>query len=73
MERKTLFPASGRKVRDPLRKDHLPEEGREVEMSPYWVRRLECGDAVDSKPANDVAESRHASASHSEEPKKKKG
>lgn len=31
---------SGVKVPDPVRKDFLPEEGREVESSPYWHRRI---------------------------------
>jgi hypothetical protein len=28
------------KVPDPVRKDFLPNEGREVESSPYWNRRV---------------------------------
>ncbi len=40
-------PADGLKVRDPIKKDHLPPEGREVDEGDiYWARRLRDGDVV---------------------------
>lgn len=39
-------PASGRSVRDPKTKRHLPPEGAEVPESIFWVRRLAEGDVV---------------------------
>lgn len=44
-------PAEGLKVRDPLRNDHLPVEGREVENNAYWRARLRDGDVVEVEPA----------------------
>jgi hypothetical protein len=34
------------KVFDPIRKDILPLDGREVEPSPYWTRRFADGDII---------------------------
>lgn len=39
-------PAHGVKVRDPDSRLHLPEEGREVPESSFWIRRLRAGDVV---------------------------
>jgi hypothetical protein len=40
-------PAPGLKVRDPVKKDFLPEKGRTVsETDLYWNRRLRDGDVV---------------------------
>jgi hypothetical protein len=40
-------PAPGLKVRDPVKKDFLPETGRTVsETDLYWNRRLRDGDVV---------------------------
>jgi len=39
-------PAQGLSIRDPDLKDLLPEKGREVPDSPYWIRRLRDGDVV---------------------------
>lgn len=33
-------PINGKKVYDPDRGDFLPEEGRNVEYSQYWARRI---------------------------------
>lgn len=43
-------PAEGRQVRDPVSKQHLPESGREVPETTFWVRRLACGDVVVVQP-----------------------
>lgn len=43
-------PASGRQVPDPEKGGFLPQEGREVEASAYWLRRLRDGDVIEVKP-----------------------
>ena len=43
-------PAQGRQVPDPDRGGHLPPEGREVEPTQYWQRRLVDGDVVEASP-----------------------
>jgi hypothetical protein len=46
-----VFPAPGLKVRDPVKKDLLPESGREVsEHDPFWARRIAHGDVVVTQP-----------------------
>jgi hypothetical protein len=42
-------PAPDRKVRDPVTKRHLPEEGKDVPENTYWLRRLAEGDVVKPK------------------------
>lgn len=46
-----LVPAPGRTVRDPKSLEALPAEGRAVEVTPFWKRRLAEGDVVEGKPA----------------------
>lgn len=36
----------GMRVRDPVTKRVLPEEGKEVPESTFWIRRLQDGDVV---------------------------
>ena len=48
--RKVLKPAEGRLVRDPVTKQPLPPEGKEVEMSSYWTRRVASGEVVEVQP-----------------------
>ena len=49
-------PATGLKVRDPVKKDYLPADGRTVsETDIYWNRRLRDGDVVLVKPDSEVA------------------
>jgi hypothetical protein len=44
-------PAPGLKVRDPVKKDFLPETGRTVsDTDLYWNRRLRDGDVVLATP-----------------------
>lgn len=43
-------PAPGLKIRDPDLKDLLPEEGREVPETGYWIRRRRDGDVIEGKP-----------------------
>ncbi|MGP3594311.1 DUF2635 domain-containing protein [Vagococcus sp. WN89Y] len=39
-----IKPTAGRAVRDPVKGTLLPEEGADVENSPFWRRRLRDGD-----------------------------
>lgn len=47
-----VYPNPDLKVRDPVKKDLLPEEGRAVsDTDPFWHRRLAQGDVVLERPA----------------------
>lgn len=50
-----LIPAPGRTVRDPKSLEALPAEGRAVEMTPFWKRRLADGDVTEGKPPKSSA------------------
>ena len=41
-----VIPKKGYKIPDPALNDYLPEDGRDVEESHYWYRRLRDGDVV---------------------------
>ena len=43
-------PAEGLLVRDPVTKEALPEDGREVPRNQYGNRRLRSGDLLPAKP-----------------------
>ena len=46
-----IYPSPGLLMRDPVKKDFLPEEGREVPDGDfYWLKRLSCQDATLTKP-----------------------
>ncbi|PNK64448.1 MULTISPECIES: DUF2635 domain-containing protein [Pantoea] len=45
-----IKPKRGRSVPDPARGDLLPSEGRNVEESSYWLRRLAAGDVEKVAP-----------------------
>lgn len=50
-----VYPSPGLVVRDPVLRDALPAEGRDVSDDDlYWVRRLECGDATLTPPPADA-------------------
>jgi len=53
-----IRPKRGRSVPDPARGDLLPAEGRSVEESSYWLRRLADGDIeqfrTEKKPVADT-------------------
>ncbi|SIT50441.1 conserved hypothetical protein [Paraburkholderia piptadeniae] len=52
-------PAPGLKVRDPVLKDYLPDEGREVgDFDLYYIRRLRDGDVVLVDEAASVADTK---------------
>ena len=42
-------------VRDPMTKQPLPVEGKEVTDNTYWCRRLRDGDVVKAKPPKKTA------------------
>ncbi|MDY7560217.1 DUF2635 domain-containing protein [Pseudomonas sp. 10B1] len=47
-----VYASQGLLVRDPVKQDFLPVEGREVPDSAfYWIRRLGCGDVTLTPPA----------------------
>ncbi|MFT4271282.1 MAG: DUF2635 domain-containing protein [Pantoea sp.] len=50
-----LKPLNGRSVPDPARGDLLPAEGRSVEMSSYWLRRINGGDVTEVKAETRVS------------------
>lgn len=46
-----IYPTVGLLVRDPVKRDFLPDEGREVpDGDLYWVRRIACIDATLTPP-----------------------
>ena len=47
-------PAEGLLVRDPVTKEALHEDGREVPRNQYWNRPLRSGDLLPAKPAKPV-------------------
>jgi len=77
-------PADGRIVRDPLRGDDLPADGRDVPRNVYWRRCVQSGDVVEiaesgdatanAEPAaTDVAEAEPAAAAQGKATKGSKG
>lgn len=47
-------PAPDRKVPDPEKGGFLPQEGREVEATAYWLRRLADGDVIEAEKEADA-------------------
>lgn len=47
-------PADGRIVRDPLRGDDLPADGRDVPRNVYWRRCVQAGDAIEIAESDDA-------------------
>lgn len=45
-----VIPNDGRSVPDPARGDLLPESGRNVEPSSYWLARKAAGDVREAPP-----------------------
>lgn len=50
-----IQPIPGRNVPDPVHGDLLPFEGREVEPTQYWQRRLNDGDVNEATPDSENA------------------
>lgn len=46
MTRIYVAPAPGKILRDPQTNIAIPQAGKGVLKSPYWTRRLQCGDAI---------------------------
>jgi hypothetical protein len=49
-----LKPTQGTQVPDPDRGDFLPPEGRSVELTQYWQRRIIDGDVVEASPPTEA-------------------
>jgi hypothetical protein len=47
-----VIPKPDRQVPDPVAHDYLPPEGREVEKSQYWLRRVNDEDVTVEEPAS---------------------
>ena len=51
-----IYPSPGLLVRDPVKRDALPEEGREVaDNDHYWLRRLACNDVTCTPPKSETS------------------
>lgn len=62
-----VYPKAGVLTRDPVKKDLLPETGREVpDGNPYWLRRIADGDVTTTKPASPKSTSKKSYGSESE-------
>lgn len=53
-------PTQGTQVPDPDRGDVLPPEGRTVEPTQYWQRRIVDGDCVEASPQPEAAKAAKA-------------
>lgn len=51
-----LKPKDGEKVYDPAAHDYLPEEGRNLPPTAYWLRRLRDGDVIEVASNNTISE-----------------
>ena len=54
-----IKPASGQKIPDPEKGGFLPPEGREVEATAYWLRRLAEGDVTEVEVVKKPKEKRN--------------
>ncbi|WP_454843310.1 DUF2635 domain-containing protein [Pseudomonas gorinensis] len=51
-----IYPTPGLLVRDPVKRDALPEKGREVaDNDHYWLRRLACNDVTRTPPKAEIS------------------
>lgn len=55
-----VIPTQGRAVPDPARGDTLPPEGRTVEPTQYWQRRVIDGDVTEAVPPTEAAPAKKA-------------
>lgn len=51
MKQITVKPVNGMQIPDPVRNDFIEAEGRKVELSPYWLRRLRDKDVIEVEDA----------------------
>lgn len=63
MNRFTVYPVEGRVVPDPDAGDYLPEAGREVPRSMYWLRRERAGDVTTEAPTKAKAAAKSTAGS----------
>ena len=54
MQKIFVKPAPGKRCKDPKTGQLLPEKGRYVPRSGYWIRRLIDGDCYESSPVKEV-------------------
>lgn len=45
-----VVPADGRLIRDPNTFERVPDTGREVPRTVYWLRALKRGDVIEGDP-----------------------
>lgn len=55
-----VIPTEGRQIPDPARGDTLPPEGRTVEPSQYWQRRVIDGDVTETSATPAAAPAKKA-------------
>jgi hypothetical protein len=48
-----ITPIAGRHVPDPERGGIVPEAGRYIEPTQYWLRRIDDGDVIETEPPAD--------------------
>lgn len=61
-----VIPAPGLSIRDPDLKDLLPESGRTVPDTDYWLRRVRDKDVFEAEPPLDDQSQVQAPAAHEE-------
>ena len=62
-----IKPAAGLKIRDPFKKDHLPEDGREVpDGDLYWERLRIDGDVIVVEPTAEIQRPKKSKSASSE-------
>lgn len=60
-------PVEGRRCKDPVTCELLPEAGRNVERNSYWVKRVAKGDCVEIKDSKSKAPKEEKAAEPKEE------
>ena len=66
-----IYPSAGLLVRDPVKRDFLPDIGREVpDGDLYWLRRLGCNDVTSTPPKTTPTPDAVAPSSKPEKPPK---
>ena len=73
LPRAFVKPSPGCLVRKGLGQPFLKEEGEEVELTIYWLRRIRMKDVVRCSAVTVLGEDASAEAPKSQDPKKSKG